>query len=482
MNLRITARSIKDTPRGTLFVPMFSDSAAKKPAPLGILSSKVRVPEQVGECVAFGSSMQGVDSVFVVSLGARRKCKEDTVRQAGGAVGKLLGKHRTAHASVEMTAVLEACPDSGVQALCEGAELGAFRFDRYKENKKKARDCRLSLLMPRIRKSTPAQIRRATVVAAAANEARALAHEPPNVINPVTLASRARALAKSAGLRCKVLDDTQMARLKMGALLAVGKASHTPPRLIVMEYGRPSSQKPIVLIGKAITFDTGGYSLKDRHGMVGMKYDKCGGMAVLGIMKALANLKLKVPVVGIIAAAENMISGQAYRPNDIIRAMSGKTIEIISTDAEGRLVLADALTYAQKKYRPRAIIDLATLTGGVVVSLGRVRAGLFCNDDRLRDRLMAAGERTFERLWPLPLDDEYDKLIKGDDSDIKNSGGREAHPVIGAVFLKQFVDPKIPWAHIDIAGVATTAEDQPYCPKGATGFGVRLLADYLESL
>ncbi len=213
-----------------------------------------------------------------------------------------------------------------------------------------------------------------------------------------------------------------------------------------------------------------------------MKYDKCGGMTVIGVLQAAAALKIKTPIVGVIAAAENMISGSAYRPNDIVKTMSGKTVEIISTDAEGRMVLADALTYAQKHYKPRALIDLATLTGGVVIALGSIRAGMFSNDDRLAAALAAAGERVHERLWRLPLDDDYLELIKGDDSDLKNTGGRSADPVIGGMFLKQFVDEKVPWAHLDIAGTATTDKDQPYCPKGATGFGVRLLIDYLEGL
>jgi len=217
--------------------------------------------------------------------------------------------------------------------------------------------------------------------------------------------------------------------------------------------------------------------------MVGMKYDKAGGAAVLGVMQAAAALRLPISLVAIVAAAENMVSAEAYRPNDIIKTMSGKTIEIISTDAEGRVVLSDALTYAHTYYAPRAIIDVATLTGGIVVALGNVRAGLMSNQDALAADLLAAGERAHERLWRMPLDDEYFELIKGDDSDFKNSSGkREAHPIVGGIFLKQFVPDQVPWAHLDIAGPATTEKELPYCPKGATGFGVRLLVEYLEGL
>ncbi|MFH0982930.1 MAG: leucyl aminopeptidase, partial [Planctomycetota bacterium] len=199
-----------------------------------------------------------------------------------------------------------------------------------------------------------------------------------------------------------------------------------------------------------------------------------------GVMQAVAAMKYKYPVVGIIAAAENMISGRAYRPDDIITTMSGKTVQIVSADAEGRMVLCDALTYAQKKYAPRCLVDVATLTGGVVVALGRQAAGIFSNDEKLQEALIESGRRTHERLWPLPVWDDYLPLIKGDDGDLKNAGGRDAPAICGAIFLKQFVDPKIPWAHLDIAGVADVENDGPYCPKGATGFGVRLLVDWLE--
>jgi leucyl aminopeptidase len=329
-------------------------------------------------------------------------------------------------------------------------------------------------------------VSRGVVIANGVNLARAIAHQPPNIVNPVTLAERAQMLAEEGDLNCVVLGEEELAVLGAGAIQSVGLGSKTPSQMIILEYagrGEAVGSSPVVIVGKAITFDTGGYSLKTKAGMVGMKYDKCGGAAVLGIMKAVAALGLSVPVVGIVAAAENMISAEAYRPNDIITTLSGKTVEIISTDAEGRLVLSDSLTYAQREYQPRALIDLATLTSGVVVALGNVRAGLFSNDEALAEALSVSGERTHERLWRMPLDDDYFELIKGDDSDLKNSTGlTTASPIIGGMFLKQFVDEDTPWAHIDVAGVAKTKVDLPYCPKGATGFGVRLLVDYLRGL
>jgi leucyl aminopeptidase len=255
--------------------------------------------------------------------------------------------------------------------------------------------------------------------------------------------------------------------------------------MIIVKYageGAAPETKPVVLVGKAITFDTGGYSLKQVDSIKGMKYDKMGGLTVLATMAAASQLKLKTPLVGIICAAENMVSAESYRPDDILTSLSGKTIEIVTTDAEGRLVLADGLTYAQRNFQPRAIIDLATLTGGVIMALGKLRAGLMSNNDALAQALFKAGEETFERLWQMPLDDEYLEATKGDDADLKNSGGREAHVIMGGIFLKQFIENDTPWAHLDIAGTADTAKDLPYTPKGATGFGVRLLLNYLRTL
>jgi leucyl aminopeptidase len=283
-----------------------------------------------------------------------------------------------------------------------------------------------------------------------------------------------------------VLDETALAELGAGALLAVGQGSRTPPRLLVLEYpgqGDLRGSPPVVVVGKALTFDSGGYMVKDRSAIVGMKYDKAGGAAVVGLLHAAALLRLETPLVGIIPAAENMISAEAFRPDDIIRTLSGMTVEITSTDAEGRLVLCDALTYACRFYQPRALIDVATLTYGVVAALGKVRAGLMSNNDALAQALLDSGERTGERFWRLPLDEEYLDLLRGAAADLKNySGSSQASPVTGGVFLHQFVPEGVPWAHLDILGVAATDVDLPYCPKGATGFGVRLLIDYLQNL
>ena len=414
-----------------------------------------------------------------ISLGPRDKCNPETFRKAGGLVGKWLCAHPAEHFDLNAPDIDQLGFPGGCQAFLEGLRLGSYAFQKYKKVENPFQSIVVHV------SGADKLVTRVQTVTDAVLLARDWAHEPANIINPVSLAERAAALAEFAGLKCRILSEKDLEALGAGAILAVGCGSQTPPRLIVLEYaGNPDSadEKPVVLVGKALTFDSGGYSLKDTANIQGMKYDKCGGIAVMATMMAAAQLNLRHPIVGIISAAENMISSISYRPDDILTTLSGKTVEIVSTDAEGRLVLADALTYVQQAYSPRLIIDLATLTGGVVVALGRIRAGIMGNDAGLINALISAGDRTNERLWQLPLDDEYLQATKGDDADLKNSGGREGSAIMGGIFLKQFVSDDIPWAHLDIAGMADTPKDTPYAPKGATGFGVRLLLDYLAAL
>lgn len=440
-------------------------------------------PETAGKEVGDVRLLEGK---LILSLGPKDKVHAEAIRRAGGSLARWLARHNVHEAGLDLAPLLAIGlpPATAVHALCEGLLLGAFVFDQYKSDARTPTPVTVVLLSED--RGAPSNleelIRRATIVCESVNLAREWAHQPPNVINPVTLAERVTALAGQYGLKCTVLDDRQLEAMGAGAIVAVGKGSATPSRLIVLEHeGRGGA--PVALIGKALTFDTGGYSIKPVDGIVGMKYDKCGGMAVLATLIAAARLGIPTRVVGLIAAAENMISDVAYRPNDILKSLAGKTIEVISADAEGRLVLCDTLTYAQREFKPRIMIDLATLTGGVIIALGSTRAGLFSNNEELANALFEIGERVHERLWRLPLDDEYFELIKGDDSDMKNSSGvRKAHPIVGAIFLKQFVPDEIPWAHLDIAGVADVDKETPYCPKGATGFGVRLLMEYLETL
>ena len=410
----------------------------------------------------------------VVTFYTGEKYNADTYRSLGGMIVNWLQKNKIKASSIKIP---EKISEKDHQALLEGLLLSAFIFNKYKTKEKPFQ----GILYLGIEESGIFESVRS--VCNAVNMARDWAHEPAAKINPWTLSERAQLLAKQYDLDCKILDDRQLAEIGAGAIVAVGQGSKTPSRMIVLEYkGNGRRKKPVVLVGKAITFDSGGYSIKPSDSMVGMKYDKCGAMAVLGVMRAAAELKLATPIVGIICAAENMLSENSYRPDDIITSLSGLSIEVISTDAEGRLVLADGLTYAQKNYDPRAIIDLATLTGGCVVALGHVRAGVISNNTDLYESLYESGERTWERLWRLPDDEDYAKLIKGTDADIKNSGGRWGSPVTGGMFLKEFVLDTVPWAHLDIAGVADLEDGTDYSVPGATGFGIRLLIDWLEGL
>jgi leucyl aminopeptidase len=447
-----------------------------------------RIGSEAGEIhfvERFEGQERAVQQTAVVSLGAVEKCTNEIIRRVGGMIANWLVKQEIYRTGIAL-APLQALPIEGaIQAVCEGLLLGAFRFDRHKTSVSDRKTVVVHLLAENGRGDLAKLACRVSAVIGGVNLARDWSHEPPNRINPVTLAERAERLAAGRGLVCTVLDERKLEGMGAGGILSVGAGSKSPPRLVILEWpgrGAGKRAKPIALVGKAITFDTGGYSIKTKAAMPNMKFDKCAGMNIIGLMQVIADLAINPRVVGIVAAAENMISGMAYRPSDIIDMLSGKTVEVISTDAEGRLILADALAYAQKQYQPRALIDLATLTSGMVTALGRVRAGIMANDDSLAEALIASGERTHELLWRFPLDDAYADQIKGDDSDLKNSGGTLATPVIGGVFLKQFVKDDVPWAHIDIAGTGRSMKELPYRSKGATGFGVRLLIDYLEGL
>lgn len=420
-----------------------------------------------------------------VGLGEERPIKMTDVRTAAAAAAEWAARHRAAKIVLDSAVLEQLAGSDSVAAWVEGAVLSSFRFYEHRSQLQDDSRPPASTLVLAAPRGMTARTRRAAqesaVVAECVNLARALGHEPPNVINPVTMARRAQQLARRHKLRCRVLDERQLKARRMGAFLAVGGGSATPPRMIVLEH-RPSRAKgrPIVLVGKAITHDTGGYSIKPTASMVEMKYDKCGGVAVLGAMVAAARLKLPRHVIGVIGAADNAISGEAYRPGDIVRSMSGKTIEVLDTDAEGRMVLADCLHYAEKTYSPAAMIDLATLTGSCTVALGDACAGLFSTKDALADALLKSGELTGDRLWRMPLWPVYREQIAGADADLKNVGGRLAGAITAAMFLKEFVSDQTPWAHLDIAGVASTTRQTPLCPAGATGFGVRLLVDYLR--
>ena len=423
------------------------------------------------------------ERLLLVGLGTKAGLNGERLRQAAGNAVQSLRQARVA--SFATVLHLAGDPAAALEAVTEGTLLGSYAFDQYKT---KDRDERFSieqmtLLLP---KGTPAaahkaRIGRSETICQGVRLARDLVSQPGNVATPGYLAETARGLAGSHGLACRIYEQDEMAQLGMNALIGVGKGAAEAPRLIVLEHrGAGARKRPVVLVGKGITFDSGGISIKPGAGMEEMKTDMAGAAAVLGTMAVAARLQLPVNVMGIIPTAENMPDGNAYKPGDVLTSMSGTTIEITNTDAEGRLILCDALHFA-RQFKPAAMIDLATLTGACVVALGHEASGLMGNNQRLVDSLRASGERCGERLWPLPLWDEYGEVMKSDIADLKNAGSRDGGSITAGWFLKQFVGT-IPWAHLDIAGTAWSDKGRPCCPKGATGIGVRLLIEYLQQI
>jgi leucyl aminopeptidase len=319
-----------------------------------------------------------------------------------------------------------------------------------------------------------AAVERGRILAEAQNFSRDLANEPANLLTPTGLAARARKMASEQGLECEILDQDRMRQLGMGALLGVAQGSAEPPAMIILHYkpaGQRSSKDHLGLVGKGVTFDTGGISIKPADGMDQMRYDMAGGAAMLGAMRAIAQLKPAIPVTGIIPTVENMPGSRAQRPGDIVTSLAGKTVEVLNTDAEGRMILIDALTYAQRLGCTH-LVDAATLTGSIVVALGHVNVGAFTNNQAFLDKLMAAAKAEGEKMWQMPIDEEYKEALKSDFADLHNIGGRPGGSVTAAMFLKDFVND-LPWVHLDIAGTAWLEESKPYMAKGASGVGVR---------
>jgi len=359
-------------------------------------------------------------------------------------------------------------------AAVEGAILGDFEPDVHKTSSKESKALETFLLVATANAETQAAFDRGKILADAQNFTRDLANEPANLMTPMVLADRARAMAAEAGLECEILDQDRMRQLGMGSLLGVAQGSAEPPALIVVRYRpatAPKSPDHLGLIGKGVTFDTGGVSIKPAEGMEKMKYDMAGGAAVLGAMRAIAQLKPAIPVTALVPAVENMVGSRAQRPGDIVTSLSGKTIEVLNTDAEGRLILIDALTYAQRLGCTH-LVDAATLTGAIVVALGSVNIGAFTNNDEMLARVMAAAKSEGEKAWPMPLDDEYKDLLKSAFADLGNIGGRWGGAISAAWFLREFVG-ETPWVHLDIAGTAWLDESKPFLAKGPTGVCVR---------
>lgn len=417
--------------------------------------------------------------VLVVGTGTGSPANEAAEKLGGTAVSRLL-------TSGETRAVIDVSGrdfDADATArLGLAAALRAWRYDRYRTNLKDKQKPSLDEVIVAGGGEGAAQRykERWEPVYEGVSLTRELVTEPPNIIYPESFAERVRSSVEGSGLEVEVLDRAAMEKLGMGALLGVAQGSHRDGRLLILRWnGGAEGAKPVAFVGKGVTFDTGGISIKPAQGMESMKWDMGGAGAVAGAMKALALRKAKANIVAICGLVENMPGGNAQRPGDVVKTMSGQTVEVINTDAEGRLVLADAVTYVQRNYKPGTIIDLATLTGAILISLGHEWAGLFSNNDELAAQLQQIGENTGDRLWRMPLGEPFDRLIDSPIADMKNVGPREGGSITAAQFIQRFIDNGVRWAHIDMAGKAWSEKPDTTYDKGATGFGVRLLDQYV---
>ncbi|WP_339829363.1 leucyl aminopeptidase [uncultured Parvibaculum sp.] len=430
----------------------------------------------------------GANRILLVGLGKSASLSASGMEKAGGELFGHLEKSKETSLSIVLDGISGTKLTAGEAAarFAFGAKLRSYRFDKYK-TKKKDGDAKISLKSLTVMTRAAAAARKDYATLAKVADGmfltRDLVNEPPNILFPGEFAKRVSALSR-VGLKVEVLGEAQMKKLGMGSLLGVGYGSQHESKLVVMRWmGGKAGEKPVAFVGKGVCFDTGGISLKPPAGMEDMKGDMGGAACVAGLMRTLATRKAKVNAVGVIGLVENMPDGKAQRPGDIVTSMSGQTIEVINTDAEGRLVLADALWYTQSRFKPKFMVDLATLTGAIMIALGKEYAGLFSNDDKLSKQLFEAGEVEGERVWRLPMGEAYDKMIESKFADMKNVGGRDGGSITAAQFLQRFVN-KVPWAHLDIAGTAMASPQTATNRSWGSGWGVRLLdrlvADHYE--
>jgi leucyl aminopeptidase len=421
--------------------------------------------------------------LLLVGLGDRKEFKPSDIASAAGTATRVLRKANAK--SIAFSSRNDVAVGDAAQQAAQGAITSQFELDKYKTKEKNDKAVTKFVFHSEGAKGgdIKAGLTRGQAIGESINFTRDLANEPPNILTPTEMANRAQKMAREVGLKCEILDEARMRKMGMGSLLSVSAGSEQPAKMIVLRYTptRNTGKKGdlIGLVGKGITFDTGGISIKPAEGMEAMKYDMSGGATVIGTMRAIALLKPTVPVIGVVAAVENMPDGKASRPSDVVTAMNGKTVEILNTDAEGRLILADAVAYAEQQGATR-IVDMATLTGAVIIALGDQNTGIMGNDQAFVDQIISLGKEAGENFWQLPVSKEYSKQIKSDIADIKNIGPRgKAGTIMGAVFIQEFVD-KAKWAHLDIAGTAWNDAVRPHQAKGPTGVAIRTLIKLVE--
>ncbi len=455
----------------------------------GQIASVIKTEEfkgETGDTAYFVIEPKGkvkANRLLLVGVGDKDDYKASDIAVLSGTATRLFRKR-----NVKSFALLPRSDGDAVETAttaAQGVVTSHFEIDKYrtKDKNDKSVDSFTVCIEDAKEKDVKYGLERGEIIGDAMNFTRDLANEPPNILHPTEMAKRAEKMAKETGLKCEILDEAKMEKLGMGSLLSVTYGSSQPAKMIVLKYEPKKSTgkkgELLALVGKGITFDTGGISLKAGDGMEAMKYDMSGGATVLGAMQAIALLKPTVPVLGIVAAVENMPDGNASRPSDVVTASNGKTVEILNTDAEGRLVLADAVAYAEK-HGATTIVDMATLTGAVIIALGDLNTGILGNDQDLVDEIIACGKEAGENFWQLPVSKEYSKMIKSDIADVKNIGpSRKAGTIMGAVFIQEFID-KAKWAHLDIAGTAWADGEKPHHSKGPTAVAVRTLLKFVE--
>jgi len=483
VRINATSGALTEVPTGLLAVGLHKDESVPQElagAAGAVLSNGDFSGEEGETALIYGPDGMASPRLLLVGLGERTSFTLDTLRRASATAAKRARTLKLDDAAFALPVSKgSAARVAAAEAAAEGAALGLYRFDRYKTNAGSSRELETFTLVhdDEAEIATGAQI--GVKLAAAALLARDLANEPSNSATPEYLAGKAREIAERYGMEITVLDRAEIEAEGMSGLATVGRSAANEPRFIVLEHRKGGDDAPpIVLVGKAVTFDSGGISIKPAAGMEDMKFDMSGGAAVLGVMEAVGSLDLPLNVVTLVPATENLPGGNAFKPGDVLELHSGKTVEIVTTDAEGRLILADALSYA-RRYEPAAVVDCATLTGACYVALGDHASGLMGNDEGLISEIQTAGEAAGERAWHLPLFKEYTEQIKGNTADLKNSGGRYGGALTAGAFLKEFAD--YPWAHLDIAGTAYYGKEQnAYTPRGASGAPARLLVEFLR--
>jgi leucyl aminopeptidase len=500
MKISVSCTSLSEISEDVLVIPVFEGDTPLDPQKSSALASLDHLARGVLESVfetgevtgkrdgwAMLHSVAGLAAkrVLLYGAGSRESLNSISLQRLAGAAIRMLATRNVRSAAFLLRDAIS--DEASVRAIVEGAVLGQMNGDLYRSKNESPQEIE-SLHFVSESPDAPeveGAIKIGQHMAESVNLARTLGYEPGNVMTPTELARRAEEMAAREGLGFEALGEDKMKELGMGALLAVSRGSQEPARLIVLTYDPPGANdmgrggELIALIGKGITFDSGGISIKPAEKMEEMKYDMGGGAAVIGAMQVTARLRPNLRVIGVVPSSENLPSGRAVKPGDVVRSLSGKTIEVVNTDAEGRLILADAMTYAIS-LGATSIVDAATLTGACVVALGEARAAVMGTDQPLIDELIRAGDQCGERLWQMPFDNEYGEMIRSDIADIKNIGNRSAGAITAGWFLKHFAG-KLPWAHLDIAGTAWTESAKPYIAKGATGFGVRLLANFVAN-